>query len=334
MKSSSVTSDGAFLSTATLFSPLPVPVLEKIFTAGEVRRYSNGDVVFRAGEMTEEMYVVKSGVIEICRVDPDTGADKVVAYIGEGDAIGEMVLFTGSPRSSMARVPEEAEVFVITRAGVIELCRQEPDLALYFARVFASRLESWVKKGRRQDIQRQLAGNLKFFDLATVMQTLGDSQSSGTLVIRSDAGRVHAELDFVDGKLVRAQLGHLSAEQACYQLFQPPPEGTFLFQGGLHLDEEAGPRINANVMGVLMEAMRLQDEWMNVRDRFAEKDRVFTPSPGELSWEEDDTLMPAFNIWSALHKGLSLGTLLAETPYCEAVVLTVLDRLLESKQVA
>ena len=326
--------DASFLAAATLFSPLPVPVLERILASGELRRYANGDIVFRAGDLTEEMYVVKTGVIEICRVDPDTGGDKVVAYIGEGDAIGEMVLFTGSPRSSMARVPEEAEVFVITRAGVIELCRQEPDLALYFARVFASRLESWVKKGRRQDTQRQLAGNLRFFDLATVMQTLGDSQSSGTLVVRTDLGRVHAELDFVDGKLVQAQLGHLTAEQACYQLFQPPPEGTFLFQGGLHLDADSGPRVSANVMGLLMEAMRLQDEWTNVRDRFADPERVYTPAPGDLVWDEDDSLMAAFSIWSLLHRGLPLGVLLSEAPYCTAVVLTVLDRLVRSNQVS
>lgn len=333
MNSSHVSSDATFLAAATLFSPLPVPVLSKIFAAGELRKYANGDTVFRAGEMTDEMYVVKSGVIEICRTDPESKTDKVVAYIGEGDAIGEMVLFTGSPRSSMARVPEVAEVFVITRAGVIELCRQEPDLALYFARVFASRLESWVKKGRRQDTQRQLAGNLRFFDLATVMQTLGDSQSSGTLVVRTDLGKVHAELDFVDGKLVQARLGHLTAEQACYQLFQPPPEGTFMFQGGLHLDSDAGPRVNANVMSVLMEAMRLQDEWTNVRDRFGDANRVFTPAAGDLVWEEDDSLVAAFNIWSLLHRGLPLGLLLSESKYCSAVVLTVLDRLLKTKQV-
>lgn len=334
MNSNPVTSDPSFLAAATLFSPLPVPVLAKILASGTLRRYANGDVLFRAGDQTEEMFVVKTGVIEICRVDPDTGGDKVVAYIGEGDAIGEMVLFTGSPRSSMARVPEEAEVFVITRSGVIELCRQEPDLALYFARVFASRLESWVKKGRRQDTQRQLAGNLRFFDLATVMQTLGDSQSSGTLVIRTDLGRVHAELDFVDGRIVQARLGHLTAEQACYQLFQPPPEGTFLFQGGLHLDSDAGPRISANVMSVLMEAMRLQDEWNNVRDRFDDHERVFTPAPGDLEWEDDDSLVAAFNIWSLLHRGLPLGVLLSESPYCSAVVLTVLDRLVRTKQVS
>ena len=86
-----------------------MPVLEKIFTAGELRRYSNGDVVFRAGEMTEEMYVVKSGVIEICRVDPDTGADKVVAYIGEGDAIGAWQLQVIEAHAAVFRVDGQTQ---------------------------------------------------------------------------------------------------------------------------------------------------------------------------------------------------------------------------------
>jgi len=334
MDSSQLSPDTTFLEAATLFSPLPAAVLEKILAAGELRRYANGDVLFRAGDATEEMFVVKTGIIEICRLDAETGVEKVVAYIGEGDAIGEMVLFTGSPRSSSARVPEEAEIFVVTRAGVIELCRQEPDLALYFARVFASRLESWVKKGRRQDTQRQLAGNLRFFELATVVQTLGDSQSSGTLVIRTDLGRVHAELDFVDGRLVQARLGHLTAEQAFYQLFQPAPEGTFLFQGGLHLDNDAGPRISANVMGLLMEAMRLQDEWNAVRGEFGDSERVFRPREGDLDWDEDESLVPAFDIWTLLHRGLPLSLVVAESPYSEAVVLTVLQRLVRTGQVS
>ena len=88
------------------------------------------------------------------------------------------------------------------------------------------------------------------------------------------------------------------------------------------------------MMSVLMEAMRLQDEWTNVRDRFTDEGRVFTPAPGDLEWEDDDSLVAAFNIWSLLHRGLPLGLLLSESPYCSAVVLAVLDRLVKTKQVS
>lgn len=325
--------DTTFLSRATVYSPLPVPVLKKILDAGEVRRYAAGDILFDAGDETESTFVIKTGVVEICRRDPESGTHKVVAYLGEGDSIGEMVLFTGSPRSSLARVPEEAEIFAIDRAGIIELCRAEPDLALYFCRLFASRLESWVKKGRRQETQRQLQGNLKFFDLATIVQTLGDTQASGTLVIRNELGRIHAELDFRDGRLRRARLGHLTGEQAFYQLFQPPPDGTFLFQGGIHLEDDAGPEVDVGVVAALMEAMRLQDEWQMLRDRFDDRDRIYVPSADELAWEDDETIVAAYNLWSHLHRAAPLGGVLAESPFCSATVLSILDRLAASEQI-
>jgi CRP-like cAMP-binding protein len=325
--------DTGFLSRATVYSPLPVAVLRKLLAAGDLRRYANGEVVFGPGDATEETFVIKSGVVEICRRDPDTGSVKVVAYLGEGDSIGEMVLFTGSPRSSIARVPEEAEIFALSRAGIIELCRQEPDLALYFCRLFASRLESWVKKGRRQETQRQLQGNLRYFDLATVLQTLGDTHASGTLVIRSDLGRIHAEIDFREGRLRRARLGHLAAEEAFFQLFQPPPEGNFLFQSGIHLDDDAGPEIDQGVMSMLMEAMRLQDEWQLVRERFDDRDRIYLPAVDDLEWEGDDTIVAAYDLWSRLHRAAPLSELLAELPYCSATILTTLGRMIETNQV-
>lgn len=325
--------DTSFLSRATVYSPLPVAVLRKILAAGDLRRYANGETVFTTGDATEEAFVIKSGIVEICRRDPETGTVKVVAYLGEGDSIGEMVLFTGSPRSSIARVPEDAEIFAISRAGIIELCREEPDLALYFCRLFASRLESWVKKGRRQDTQRQLQGNLHYFDLATVMQTLGDTQASGTLVIRSDLGGVLAEIDFRDGRLWHARLGHLGGEHAFYQLFEPPPDGTFLFQGGVHLDEDAGPVIDKPVMSMLMEAMRLQDEWQVLRERLGNRDRILLPTVDELDWTEDESLVVAYDLWSRLHRAAPLEQLLGELPYCSATILTILDRMVETGQV-
>ncbi len=325
--------DTSILSRATVYSPLPAAVLRKLVEAGNLRRYAAGEVVFDVGDSTDEAFVIKSGIVEICRRDVESEIVKAVAYLGEGDSIGEMVLFTGSPRSSTARVPEEAEIFAIGRAAIIEICRAEPDLALYFCRLFASRLESWVKKGRRQENQRQLQGNLRYFDLATVLQTLGDTQASGTLVIRSDLGRVYAELDFLDGRLQKASLGHLTAEEAVYQLFQPAPEGTFLFQGGVHLDDDAGPVIDQSVVAMLMEAMRLQDEWQVLRERFDDRDRIFLPVVDELVWEDDSTIVAAYDLWSRLHRAAPLEQLHGELTYCSATILTILHRLIETNQV-
>lgn len=325
--------DISFLRMATVFSPLPNEVLSKLLVRGQVRRFRSGELVFKKGDPTDDAFVIKSGIVEICRIDPESNTLKVVAYLGEGESIGEMVLFTGSPRSSIARVPEEAELFSISRTSMIELCREEPDLALYFCRLFASRLESWVKKGRRQEGQRHLQGNLKFFDLATIMQTLGDTQATGTLIMRNELGRIFAELDFAEGRLRYAKLGHLRGEHAFYQLFQPPPEGTFLFQSGQHLEDDPGPKVDQSVVSLLMEAVRLQDEWNVRKDAFADPDKIYLPTADEMQWQDDGSIVVAFDIWSLLHRAMPFSQLVLQLPYSTGTVLEVLDILHKSKQI-
>jgi hypothetical protein len=325
--------DTSVLRSAPIFAPLPDWVVRKVIERGEIRHCDEGSVLFSPGDPSNEVFVVVSGVIEICRPDPDVGELSVVTYAGEGDAVGEMVLFTGSPRSSYARIPEEAEIFAISRPALIELCREEPDLALYFCQMFASRLESWMKKGRRQETQRQLQGNLKFFDLATVLQTLGGSEHSGVLAIADEVGQSYADLEFKEGKLAFARLGHLTGEQALFQLFQATPNGSFLFQGRQSMDGNTGPRVDKDVVGLLLEAMRLHDELKVLREKYTDAHRIYQPCAQDLVWDDDETFLAAFGVWACLHRIAPISQLLAELPYSEAVVLAVLDRLVETGQV-
>jgi CRP-like cAMP-binding protein len=324
----------AFLASAAVFSRLPEDVLRKLLDRGRVTRYADGEVIFRPGDPSEEAYVVKSGVVEVCRPDAETGMLVPVAYIGAGDVICEMLLFTGSTHGSLGRVPERAELFAISRAGLIELCREEPDLALFFCRLFASRLESWLRKGRYQDSQSHLQGHLKYFDLATVLQTLGGTARSGTLTVRTEAGDVRAELEFDSGRVRRARLGHLRGEQAFFQLFQPPPVGQFVFRTAATLQGDAGPVVDRDVVGLLMEAMRLQDEWEQLRERFRDPSRVYTPAVEDLEWDDDATMVAAFDVWAHLHRATSVEQLVAGLPYSAAVTLRILDALVETGQVA
>jgi hypothetical protein len=143
---------------------------------------------------------------------------------------------------------------------------------------------------------------------------------------------VYAELDFAEGKLRFARLGHLRGEHAFYQLFQPPPQGTFLFQGGVHLEDDSGPAVEGSIMGLLMEAMRLQDELQLTGEKFGDSYRIWLPNGPELNWAEDDTILPAFDVWSYLHRAVPLGQMLAELPYSRATILGVLDILQQTGQ--
>ena len=116
-----------FLKLAEIFEALGEPHLRIIFERGTVESYHTpGGILFQLGDPADALYVVKSGVVEICRARGEGEAPSVVAYLGEGDTIGEMAITTGSPRGSLARVPQAAEVYKLSKPAFEALMRGDP----------------------------------------------------------------------------------------------------------------------------------------------------------------------------------------------------------------
>src|SRR5678815_4662950 len=117
-----------------------------------------------------------------------------------------------------------------------DLFENQPDEVLHA--VLAQRLEATTLKVPRAS-SKQLQGNLKFFDLATVIQTLIGSHQTGSLVVTQEGGKQKvAEIFFFKGNIAKARVRHLSGDDAVFQLFQSPLEGEFSFTGRTVPDEE------------------------------------------------------------------------------------------------
>ena len=65
--------------------------------------------MFRQGEPGDRLYIVKSGVLEIVAAR-DGAESATLAYLGEGEVVGELALLTGATRSATARCPERAVI--------------------------------------------------------------------------------------------------------------------------------------------------------------------------------------------------------------------------------
>ena len=108
---------------------------------------------------------------------------------------------------------------------------------------------------------KQLQGNLKFFDLATVIQTLIGSHQTGSLVVTQEGGKHKiAEIFFFKGNIARARYKQLAGDDAVFQLFQSPLEGEFAFTGRQVQEDEVQTDISMPAISLLMESVRLQDE--------------------------------------------------------------------------
>jgi CRP/FNR family transcriptional regulator, cyclic AMP receptor protein len=104
-----------------------------------VRHFKAGEVVFNQGDAAEELYVVKSGTVEI-RL-----GNRVLDTLPELSIFGEMALIDRSPRSATAVATTDATVVPVGEKQFLFLVSRTPHFALNLMRVLAQRLRTTNK---------------------------------------------------------------------------------------------------------------------------------------------------------------------------------------------
>jgi hypothetical protein len=197
--------------------------------------------------------------------------------------------------------------------------------------VLARRLETTTLKIPRAS-GKQLQGSLRYFDLATVIQTLIGSHQTGNLVVSREKQKM-AEILFFRGNIYRARYRHLTGDDAVFQLFQSPVEGEFSFTGRDVEEDEVSTEVSLPAISLLMESVRLQDELPVLRERLPDPARVYRQKGNQLKWEDADTVELAASVWSRLKKGASLRDLEAEVPRCSYAIYWTVSTLLDGGQI-
>jgi hypothetical protein len=276
---------------------------------------------------------VKSGVLEVLAA-PSDGADPMpVAYLGKGEVLGELALLTGSPRSATVRSPEHAELFTVDRAVFLDFMLTLPAFARNLCVVLAKRLEATTLKVPRSSA-KQLQGNLRYFDLATVIQTLIGSHQTGNLTFTQEGGKHRvAELFFFKGNIARAKVRHLTGDDAVFQLFQAPLEGDFAFVGKTVAEEEVKADITMPAISLLMESVRLEDELPLLQQRIPDPGRIFRQKAAQLEWDDPETVELAASVWARLKKGASVQDLHRDIARCSYVIYRTVLTLLDAGQI-
>jgi len=93
-----------------------------------------GEIVFKAGDPMDDMYLVRSGRIDIVL------NGRVVEQVGANQIFGEMALIDNTERSADAVVGEDAELVPINEKLFTFLVHETPRFALDVMRVLAHRL--------------------------------------------------------------------------------------------------------------------------------------------------------------------------------------------------
>jgi SulP family sulfate permease len=104
-----------------------------------------GDVLFRRGEGSDALYLVRTGRLEIVAPGAD-GREVLLRTAFPGSAVGEMGLLRDVPRSATARAAEPTSLWRLTRERMQLLARDEPALEAALYRRFLVQMAGRVEQ--------------------------------------------------------------------------------------------------------------------------------------------------------------------------------------------
>ena len=110
--------------------------------------YKKGESIYRAGEQSDSLYIVRQGKIRIYRLS-DSGKEQLVRILRPGDFTGELALFNENIHESYAEAMEETNLCTISRNDLQTILSKYPAIALKILAEFSSRLEQSEKQTAR-----------------------------------------------------------------------------------------------------------------------------------------------------------------------------------------
>ncbi len=118
------------LGASELFSALIDEDLLYLVSRLGVVHLSAGQVLFRTGEPSDNLWIVRSGRITLSR-DNDVGEKTALAQYGPGESIGDFDMVSGRARSAnaVATVDSELVIFPAPPASLDSLEADRPDVA-------------------------------------------------------------------------------------------------------------------------------------------------------------------------------------------------------------
>lgn len=123
--------------------------------SGKNKILKKGELLFKAGDGSDGMYVLRRGQIQIFL--DKAGTDIVLTTVAAGGMIGEMSLFDKKPRSASARALEETEVTQISNDDFNKIIQQIPKWLVSLMATLSSRLRDTNE--RLQELESKYKGN-------------------------------------------------------------------------------------------------------------------------------------------------------------------------------
>jgi CRP-like cAMP-binding protein len=110
---------------------------------GNVQSFDKGQVIFKEGQPSNVAYMIKKGVVNICKC---TNNKKIIlTKLQEGEIFGEMGVITKGPRSTDAEAAEHCDLLVLTDPLISTLLSKSPRTIQLLTKALIQRLHKTDK---------------------------------------------------------------------------------------------------------------------------------------------------------------------------------------------
>lgn len=192
-----------------LFEGLSDTALDALAQQTQITHVAKGAVLFLSGDEADGLRIVTKGLLRVWINDAE-GREITLSLSEPGDAIGEIALLDGAPRSASVTAMDKSEVLLIRRASFQALLRDHSELSAHMIEILCERLRSLTDHlGEVALLPLRERVARKLFDLA---QSHATPEGKGARFRRSFSQSELAAMLGVTREAVNKQIAGLTSE--------------------------------------------------------------------------------------------------------------------------
>ena len=164
--------------------------MDEFLSLAHKRRYPRASTIIYAGDASDSIYYITKGSVTVL-IEDDNGREIIVAYLNEGDFVGEMAMFGEGTRTAWIKAKTECEVAELSYEKFVELSERDSGMLFELATQLAGRLKNTTRK----------VGDLAFLDVTgRVARTLLDLCTEPDAITHPDGMQI---------KITRQEIGRI-----------------------------------------------------------------------------------------------------------------------------
>ena len=142
------------------------------------RRGNKGEVLFREGEASHDLFILEEGEIELLK--KIGGKHRRLTLIEAGGFFGEQELFDPANRDASARAVTDFKVLQISPEIFEQMIRDQPDIAVYMLRKLSRELREKLEKRAAKSESEEAADSKKTKQEDSAKKTASQAEGAST----------------------------------------------------------------------------------------------------------------------------------------------------------